>query len=66
MNNQTAPIILNKDDYINTADNFNGTNEEAQKAIHGVSGGPHENKTTIPWNWRHETDTAELFVAMCG
>lgn len=66
MNNQAATIILSKDDYINTNDNLNGTKEEVQTAIPAVSQGPHESKTTIPWNWRHETDTAELFVGMWG
>jgi hypothetical protein len=66
MNNQAASIILSKDNYINTTDSFNGTNGEAQIAIPEVSQGPHESKTAAPWNWRQETDTAELFVAMWG
>jgi hypothetical protein len=66
MNNQAASIILNKDDYTNTTDIFTGTNEGTQRAIPEVSQGPHESNTVVPWNWRQETDTAELFVAMWG
>jgi hypothetical protein len=66
MNNQTKTIITGKDDHINTTEDLNNSKENTTPPVSEISQGPHESKTFIPWNWRWETDTAELFVAMLG
>ena len=64
MNKHTTSTIANDDNSIDI--NINSAKQEAASAKTQKAGAVKDDKTYNLWNWRVETDTAELFIGMFG
>ena len=65
MNKHTTSTIANDDNSIDKHNNHNSTKTEVTSAKSKTTA-IDEKKIFNLWNWRIETDTAELFVGMFG
>ena len=64
MNKHTTSTIANDDNSIDI--NINSAKQEAASAKTQKAAAVKDDKTYNLWNWRVETDTAELFIGMFG
>lgn len=64
MNKHTTSTIANDDNLIDI--NINSAKQEAASAKTQKAEATKDDKTFNLWNWRVETDTAELFIGMFG
>ena len=64
MNKHTTSTIVNDDNSIDI--NINSAKQEAASAKTQKAEAAKDDKIFNLWNWRIETDTAELFIGMFG
>lgn len=64
MNNDTTFTIANDDNSIDI--NINSAKQEATSTKTQKTEAANEDNIFNLWNWRIETDTAELFIGMFG
>ena len=65
MNEKTTLITPRDDDHIDKNNNSSKKDITYQR-LPDISADSNKSRITMPWNWRLETDTAEVFLTMFG
>ena len=66
MNKHTTTVITSGDNSIDTNNNRSNTKSEPASAGAKIRHLKNNDTKVNTWNWRIETDTAELFIGMFG
>ncbi|MEO6631588.1 MAG: hypothetical protein ABIN13_07705 [Mucilaginibacter sp.] len=66
MNKHTTSTIANGENSTDINNKYNSAKQEATSAKTQKAEAAKDDKTFNLWNWRIETDTAELFIGMFG